>query len=42
MLAWKVPSCSQYFRKRSTISGNFTQAETPDPGVADGEAVALG
>ncbi len=29
MLAWKVPSSSQYLRMRSSISGNFTEADTP-------------
>ena len=29
MLAWKVPSWSQYLRMRSSISGNFTEADTP-------------
>jgi hypothetical protein len=44
MLAWKVPSCSQYFRMRSSISGNLTEAETPVPpeAVAEGEDEALG
>jgi hypothetical protein len=42
MLAWKVPSWSQYFRMRSSMSGNFTDAETPPPGAAEGEAEALG
>jgi hypothetical protein len=30
MLAWKVPSWSQYLRMRSSISGNFTEADTPE------------
>jgi hypothetical protein len=45
MLAWKVPSWSQYFRMRSSISGNFTEWDTPAApleAVAEGEAEALG
>jgi hypothetical protein len=47
MLAWKVPSWSQYLRMRSSISGNFTEADTPEVLEAevlapDGAAEALG
>jgi hypothetical protein len=45
MLAWKVPSWSQYLRMRSSISGNFTEADTPAlrlEEVPSAEAEALG
>jgi hypothetical protein len=43
MLAWKVPSWSQYLRIRSSMSGNFTEAGTPAlEEVLPVEAEALG
>jgi hypothetical protein len=42
MLAWKVPSWSQYFRMRSSISGNFTEAGTVAAALPEAEAEALG